>query len=88
METRLSQHAGVFSTWATSSFFPTAVHLHNIRLDFIHLLLFCMVAKHRRATLARSPDSSREHDIAAVYDHGFEISFVGADVNVLHKVDD
>ena len=33
-----------------------------------------MVAKYRRATLARSPDSSREHDIAAVYVYGFEIS--------------
>ena len=45
-----------------------------LRFDFIYLSLFCMVAKYRRATLARTPDSSREHDIAAVYDYGFEIS--------------
>ena len=47
-----------------------------LRFDFIYLSLFCMVAKYRRATLARSPDSPREHDIAAVYDHGFEISLL------------
>ena len=51
----------------------------------MYLLLFCTVAKYERATLARLPDSPRE---SAVYDHGFDISFVRADVNVVHNVAD
>ena len=72
METRLSEHA--FSLGNIIVFFQLQFINVTLRFDFIYLLLFCMVAKYRRTTLARSPDSPREHDIAAVYDHGFEIS--------------
>ena len=44
-----------------------------------------MVAKYERATLAHLPDLPRE---SAVYDHGFDISFVRADVNVVPNVTD
>ena len=31
--------------------------------DFVYLLLFCMVAKYERATLARLPDSPRDSEL-------------------------
>ena len=59
-ETWLSEHAGFFYIWATSFFFPNAEHLITCRFDFVCLLLFCMLAKYKRATLTCSPDSPRE----------------------------
>ena len=56
-ETRLS------SIWETSSFFQMQYIYITLRFDFKYLLLFCMVAKYKRATLTRSPDSPREREL-------------------------